>query len=49
MLFELGIIAGTSLASLPLSIFVCRIVIAPVSDARLPLLPLGSLDHGERR
>lgn len=44
MLFELGIIAGTSLAFLPLSIFVCRIVIAPVSEARMPRLPPGSLE-----
>ena len=49
MIVALALLAGASLSFLPLSIFVCRIVIAPASDARMPRLPPGSLDHGELR
>lgn len=45
MIVALSLLAGASLSFLPLSIFVCRIVIAPVTEVRMPRLPPGSLER----
>jgi hypothetical protein len=44
MIAVLAILAGASLTFLPLSLFVRRLVVAPITEASLPPLPSGSLE-----
>lgn len=44
MKVALAILAGASLTFLPLSLFVRRLVVVPVTEADLPPLPSGSLE-----